>query len=60
MSDKLCPFDKKPCIRQRCAIFVEERDCCALILPVTKERAVLRDRSEKKSDSSKFKAHLFD
>ena len=60
MEEKVCPFDKAPCIRQRCAIFIEERDCCALVLPVIKESVKLKDSSGNKSDSSRFKAHLFD
>jgi hypothetical protein len=60
MEEKLCPFDKAPCIKQKCAIFIEEQDCCALVLPLIKEKIKLRDYSEKRSDSSKFKAHLFD
>jgi len=60
MTEKLCPFDKEPCIGQRCAIFIEAHDCCALALPVKQGSRISRDISDKKSDSSRFKAHLFD
>jgi hypothetical protein len=60
MTEKLCPFDKEPCIGQRCAIFIEAHDCCALAMPVKQGSRISRDISDKKSDSSRFKAHLFD
>jgi hypothetical protein len=62
MTEKVCPFDKKPCIRERCAVYREESGVCAFLL--TGRRGSGHSSSEKSEgndrSSGKFKAHLFD
>jgi hypothetical protein len=62
MTEKLCPFDKKPCIGKRCAVYREESGICAFLLArgtgtvqSSSQKGTADDRS-----SGKFKAHLFD
>jgi hypothetical protein len=58
VADKLCPFDKQPCIRDRCEVFREDLGVCSFCLigsPVKK-----RPPQKDEKTSSKYKAHLFD
>jgi hypothetical protein len=63
MPEKLCPVDKKPCIRERCVLFNEEYGLCswAIIIP-DKGRVPYRDstRIEKPEKKGGYHAHLFD
>lgn len=58
MTDKLCPFDKQPCIRERCEVFREELGVCSFCLIGTPGRPAPAKKDEK--SSSKYKAHLFE
>jgi hypothetical protein len=58
LTDKLCPFDKQPCIRERCEVFREELGVCSFSLIGITGRARPAQKDEK--TSSKYKAHLFD
>ncbi|HUU75768.1 MAG TPA: hypothetical protein VMW63_06715 [Methanoregulaceae archaeon] len=62
MAEKLCPFDKNPCIREQCAIFIEKEDCCSLAIQkeIVAKRSGKEVQKERERDHSKFKAHLFD
>lgn len=67
-SEKLCPFDKKPCITTQCAIWSTEYGLCALaLIPAGisgKKPASSAPRAKEKMSSSgisgKFKDPLFD
>ena len=62
MIEKLCPFDKEPCIRERCAVFREESGTCAFLL-AGPGMNIPRHPPEKSSgarSSSGYRAHLFD
>jgi hypothetical protein len=63
MPEKLCPVDKKPCIRELCVIFNEDYGLCswAIIIP-DKGRAPYKDitRIEKPEKKGSYHAHLFD
>jgi hypothetical protein len=62
--EKLCPLDKKPCIRERCAIFHEElQRCCWAISapsPLPPPRPEPNRKKQGYEKPSQFKAHLFD
>jgi hypothetical protein len=63
MTDKLCPFDKKPCIQDRCMVFGEDSRTCSfrfIGIPgrVTPPSGVRKN--DERSSSGRFKAHLFD
>jgi hypothetical protein len=63
MPEKLCPVDKKPCIKELCVIFNEESGLCswAIIIPdkgrVPSKDSTRTDKTEKKGG---YRAHLFD
>jgi len=62
MTEKLCPFDKQPCIRERCAVFREDSGICAFLL-AGQGRPVPGHPAEKAGgarSSSGYRAHLFD
>lgn len=63
--EKLCPFDKKECIRIRCAIWAAEEDACALALISRGERRQggqvrPKERSVSSGLSGKYRDPLFD
>jgi len=58
VADKLCPFDKQPCIRERCEVFREEQGVCSFCLISIPERPCGSSKDDR--TSSKYKAHLFD
>jgi hypothetical protein len=58
MTDKVCPFDKQPCIRERCILFREDDGICSFCLLGTPGKPV-RPKTEEKKPSG-YKAHLFD
>lgn len=71
MTEKLCPVDKSPCVRERCAIYNEElRMCSWAIIKVARseqetihETGGAREPKQKKPQAekpSKYKVHLFD
>ncbi|HWQ64686.1 MAG TPA: hypothetical protein VN429_09755 [Methanospirillum sp.] len=67
-SEKLCPFDKKPCITAPCAIWSTENGMCALaLIPAAisgMKPASSASRAKEKMASSglsgKFRDPLFD
>ena len=62
ITEKLCPFDKKPCIRASCAVYREDSDVCAFLL-TGRLGAGNTPTSRRNTDDrggGKFKAHLFD
>lgn len=70
MKEKLCPFDKSPCIREVCMAFCEETGRCGLVQRQDSEKTAIAEAT-RKSDSdarknddhqrkSRFKAELFD
>ncbi len=62
MTDALCPFDKKPCIGDRCMVFREDSGTCAfrsIGLPVKGTLPAAR-KNEDRSSSKRYSAHLFD
>ncbi|PWR73007.1 hypothetical protein [Methanospirillum lacunae] len=67
-SEKLCPFDKKPCITALCAIWSQDNGLCALaLIPAVisgNKPASSAPRAKEKMASSglsgKFKDPLFD
>jgi len=63
MTDKLCPFDKKPCIGDRCMVFHEDSGTCSFRLigmPGRVNPPVGAQKNDERSSSGRFKAHLFD
>jgi len=62
MTEKLCPFDKKPCIGKRCAVYREESGVCAFLLKGGRANGLPSSQKSNADDQSsgKFKAHLFD
>jgi len=63
--EKLCPFDKKPCIRDACAVWSEENGLCAFALSPTRppvKKAVPRPKEKPGSSglSGRFSDPLFD
>jgi hypothetical protein len=58
MSDKLCPFDKRPCIKERCEVFREDVMVCSFSLPGIPVKPFRPKKDEK--TPSKYTAHLFD
>lgn len=68
MTGKLCPVDKQTCVRERCAIWIEERGCCAwAVVPgmaaveaPAKEAKAGRKKPEPEAPPSKYRVHLFD
>jgi inosine/xanthosine triphosphate pyrophosphatase family protein len=63
MTEKVCPFDKKPCIRERCEVFREDSGFCSFSLigkPGNVQAPSLSKKRDEKSSSEKYKAHLFD
>jgi hypothetical protein len=68
VTEKLCPVDKQTCVRERCAIWIEDRRCCAwAVVPgaavtaaVGKEAKSGKKKPEPAAPSSKYRVHLFD
>jgi len=70
MGNKLCPVDKKACIRDRCMVFDEEREKCGWALsgagtaPIEDMKKPAERKKEKKKStaapSSHYRVHLFD
>ncbi len=62
LTEKLCPFDKNPCIRERCAVYREEAGVCAFLLAGRMGVGPPSSVKNRTGDQSggKFKAHLFD
>ncbi len=63
MTGKVCPFDKKPCIREKCEVFLEDTGICAFRLIGRTEKVKTASPTAKgneRSSSRPFKAHLFD
>lgn len=63
MTDKLCPFDKKPCIGERCMVFREDSGTCSFLftgIPVKVAPPPAASKNEDRSSSQRFSAHLFD
>lgn len=58
MTDRLCPFDKQPCIRERCEVYREELEACAFRF--IGGAAKMRPPPKEEKKSSRYKAHLFD
>jgi hypothetical protein len=60
LTEKVCPFDKKPCIGERCAVYREESGVCAFLLTMKSGTASRKKSDQDDRSSGKFKAHLFD
>jgi hypothetical protein len=62
ITEKVCPFDKKPCIRELCAVYREDSGVCAFLLAGKSGHGHSSTKRENTDDrsSGKFKAHLFD
>jgi hypothetical protein len=62
MEKKLCPFDKKPCIQDACAIYLPASGCCGLIGDQAHAMAVQKERQKEaeKSGGSRYRVDLFD
>jgi hypothetical protein len=63
MTEKVCPLDKKPCIRELCEVFREESGTCSFSLigkPGEVQSPSLSKQTDDKSSSGRYKAHLFD
>jgi hypothetical protein len=62
LTEKLCPFDKKPCIGERCAVYREESGVCAFLLAGGRGTGYSSPQKRNADDLSKgkFKAHLFE
>ena len=63
--EKLCPFDKKECIRMRCAIWSVDEGTCDLALitlAVQQQGGQVRPKERKVSSglSGKYRDPLFD
>ncbi|PKL60066.1 MAG: hypothetical protein CVV33_04610 [Methanomicrobiales archaeon HGW-Methanomicrobiales-4] len=63
--EKLCPFDKKECIRMRCAIWATDEGTCSLaLISQTVQRQGGQTRAKERSVSSglsgKYRDPLFD
>jgi hypothetical protein len=58
MHDKLCPFDKQPCIGERCEVFREEAGICSFSLIGIPGKPLGPQKDE--PTSSKYRARLFD
>jgi len=67
-SEKLCPFDKEPCIRDACAVWSSDKGVCAFaLIPAALSGVKPAPRSEQKRErssssglSGRFKDPLFD
>ncbi len=61
MTEKMCPFDKKPCIRDQCAVFRDDLGRCAfLLIGKSSDARLYSQKSSEDKSRGKFKAHLFD
>jgi len=63
MTEKVCPFDKKPCIKELCAVFREDSGICSFRLIGTPRKVTppsLAKQGDDRSSSKGYKAHLFD
>lgn len=60
MSELVCPFDKNPCIGDRCMVFREDSGTCAFRSIGMPGKAPATKRTEERSSSKRFSAHLFD
>lgn len=60
LTEKVCPFDKKPCIGERCAVYREESGVCAFLLMMKSGTSPRKKSDQDDRSSGKFKAHLFD
>jgi hypothetical protein len=62
ITEKACPFDKKPCIREQCAVYREESGVYAFLLTGMRGAGYPSSEKSEGDDRSKgrFKAHLFD
>jgi len=60
VTEKVCPFDKKPCIGARCAVYREESGVCAFLLTMKSGTSPGEKSDQDDRSSGKFKAHLFD
>jgi len=68
MTGKLCPVDKQTCVQERCAIWIEDRECCAwAVVPVSatpaapeKKAKAEKKKPEPSAPPSKYRVHLFD
>jgi hypothetical protein len=70
MKEKLCPFDKSPCIGESCMVFCEETGRCGLALCTGPHEMAVSDATRKsdkdarkskvQEKKSRFKAELFD
>ncbi len=59
----LCPFDKKPCIEKRCAVWSARYDCCSFAIPGRsggESRDQPRPADRQESGGSGYRVHLFD
>ena len=62
MTDRLCPFDKKPCMGSACMVFLDDSGTCAFrsIGLSAKGNLQAARKNEDRSSSKRFSAHLFD
>ncbi|MCG7855182.1 MAG: hypothetical protein MIO88_04945 [Methanoregulaceae archaeon] len=63
MTDKLCPFDKKPCIGGQCMVFREDSGTCSFLFTGMQGKVPppsAARKTEDRSSSQRFSAHLFD
>jgi len=61
VTEKMCPFDKKPCIRDQCAVFRDDLGRCAfLLIGKSSDARLYSQKSSEDKSRGKFKAHLFD
>ena len=62
MTEKLCPFDKKPCIGEQCMVFREDSGTCSFRFIGMPGKVTPPSAARKNEDrsSKRFSAHLFD
>jgi hypothetical protein len=58
MTEKLCPFDKQPCIGNRCKVYREDLGECSFLFIGRRDKTEMPAKEGR--DKSKFTAHLFD
>lgn len=63
----LCPFDKNPCVMNRCAVWSEVHACCSFVMlpdlirkKESDQEKPVRPRTDTSSSSGKYRTLLFD
>jgi hypothetical protein len=67
--EKLCPVDKRACVRDRCMIYDEDTETCGWAKPVPEAKPAGKEKPAGKGKpkkggtappSSQYRVHLFD